>query len=769
MKKTFLWLLLAAVCAVRGAEFQVKGKVSSPDLKNVAICDGEKFHPVKSDGTFNFKFSYEGTGFIYVDYPSALKPQGKWSVALQPGENNVDFTLVAQDAVPETFTFVHGSDVQYDFKKKNKELVNDMAEIAKIIRNENARFITFPGDMTEYGAPEQLSLLRSEIEKNKMNYFPIYGGHDRIKSKPSFKNFTECFGAPYFGWHFGGIYFFSPASEYMSLPEKYARTRQEKWMKNALSRLAPGTPVLVVTHQPWYIFDLVEKYAASGKIKLLGFLGAHTHYHNLYEQKGYPVLCVAPLRAHDTGTFTKRLRLVTISPEKGIVSSETRLLNQSFRAEPTLANGDQLLLRVADNAKALSVKISVNGKVVELKQLNELVWSATLPEKISGKVNATVTVTNAQGKWRKNIKLANIEKLAWCAVLPNFQRSYPRPAVTGNKIIVGFENGELPTGKGGIAAFDRNTGKLLWQYTGKDIASGVAVHGDTVRALDINTNLLTLDINTGKLIRSTPFPRNSMYTRTHADIKVDGDKLLFTFTSNSSCRLYCVDAATDRMVWAKPISLGAAWCSVNFTVKDGVVYYTGASLNGAARISDGKVLWQRRDAKKTSLGEPLVVGDDVYFYLRATLVKLNAKTGDLIWADKKVPGSSSTIAGICVKDGRFLAFSTNAVIVGNAADGSRIYRRNLQPLHASRGMKYQFIANTAAPKLWKDKILVLGDDGAVYDLAPHMKKCNSKSDADRTPFDMIFETGFAFKGSPVIDGDMAYFVGFDGVVYALKY
>jgi len=34
---------------------------------------------------------------------------------------------------------------------------------------------------------------------------------------------------------------------------------------------------------------------------------------------------------------------------------------------------------------------------------------------------------------------------------------------------------------------------------------------------------------------------------------------------------------------------------------------------------------------------------------------------------------------------------------------------------------------------------------------------------------MIFETGFAFKGDPVIDGDLACFIGFDGVLYALKY
>ena len=106
-----------------------------------------------------------------------------------------------------------------------------------------------------------------------------------------------------------------------------------------------------------------------------------------------------------------------------------------------------------------------------------------------------------------------------------------------------------------------------------------------------------------------------------------------------------------------------------------VIYFTGDGCNGAARLADGKDIWRRHDASKSSAGVPLVIGEHVYFYLRATLVKLNAKTGELVWKDGKVPGSSSTIGGVCVKDGRVLAVSTNALVVDNDADGKRIYRR----------------------------------------------------------------------------------------------
>ncbi|MBQ9089201.1 MAG: PQQ-binding-like beta-propeller repeat protein [Lentisphaeria bacterium] len=771
MKKLLLLSAMAALFTLSGAEFRVRGKVTAPDVKSVAVCDGEKFYPVNKDGSFDFTFCYEGTGFVYLDHPSSLKPEGRWATALKPGENNVNFKLTAQNDVPETFTFVHGSDVQYNFKVKRGELMNDMYEISQVMKNANARFIVFPGDMTEFGEVDQLAILKQEIDNGKFRYFPYFGGHDRLKSKPSYKNFTECFGAPYFGWHFGGIYFFSPVSEYQSLPERYARDRQVRWMKNALSRLAPGTPVLVNTHQPWYIFDLVESFAKAGKIKLLGFLGGHTHYHNLYEYKGYPVLCVAPLRSHDSGSFTKRLRLVTINPQ-GIVSTETRLLNQVRRVEPTLYNGNQLLVRVADYSdEPRKVSVAVNNKTIELKKLNQLVWGGVLPEKITDPkgVTAVVSVELARIKFNKTVKLVNVPELKWCAVLPDFQRSYPQAAVQGNMVFAGIEHGELPVGKnGGVVAFDRKSGKQLWRFNCPDVAVAVAADAKTVRAFDINGVLYTLDIRNGKLLRSVTIPRRtSMYTRTHAGVKLAEGKVFVSLTHDSRAYIYCLDAQTDKFAWKKPLSLNSAWNAVNFTIKDGKLYYNGASCNGCVNIADGSHVWLRRDASKTSQGNHFFEGENVYFYLRATLLKLNAKTGKPVWRDPKVPGSSTTIGGVCVKDGKVLAVSTNGLVVDDAKTGKRIYRYNLQPLEESRGIGFQFLANTAAPMIWKNKILLLGDNGAVYDAADYLRTAGIPKGV--IPPKKIFETGFAFKGTPVIDGDMAFFIGFDGVVYALEY
>ena len=768
MKKLCLLCMIFSGMLLFSAEFRVRGKVSLPNARGVSVCDGENFHPVNADGSFDFKFSTEGTGFVYVDYPSTLKPQGKWSAALKPGDNQVNFTLVKQGSIPETFTFVHGSDVQYNFKAKRAELANDMAEVAGVMKSAGAHFITFPGDLSEFGEADQLAILRGEFVKNKLNYFAFFGGHDRLKSKPSYKNFTECFGAPYFGWNFGGIYFFSPVSEYNSLPELHARQRQVRWMKNALSRLAPGTPVMVVTHQPWYVFDFVESFAKSGKIKLLGFLGAHTHYHNYYEYHKYPVFCGSVLRAHDTGSFTKRLCLVTIN-KNGIVSTSTRLLNAFRRIEPTVCNGDQLLVRVADTVnEAISVSVAVNGKTIQLKKLNQLVWGGTLPAKITS-APAVVTVKTVDGEYRKNVKLVNIPKLAWCSVLPFFQRSYPEAVIQSGLVITGVESGELPAGNGGVAAFDLASGKQVWYYRGNDVASGVAADDKTVRAIDVNGNLLTLELRTGNLIRSTAIPRNSMYFRTHANVTLTEGKVLVAYTGSSKASLMCYDAATDAPVWKKPINLNSAWDSVNYTVHNGVVYYSGSGCNGAARLADGVDIWRRHDGAKPSAGNPLIHDGAVYFFLRSLIVKNDLATGKPLWIQNGVPGSTRTIGGLCVKDGRLLSVSTNALIVSDAATGKRFYRRNIQVLHPSRGMKFQFLVNTAEPVIWKDRVLVLADDGAVYDLASHMAKCNNKQDADRMVPDKLFETGFAFKGDPVISGDYAVFIGFDGVVYALKY
>lgn len=759
MKKFIVIALAAALFSLCGAEYRVKGKVDSPSVANVAVCDGENFHTVAPDGSFEFTYSTDGAGFVYLDFPGYLKAQTPWAMGLKPGNNTISFKLVEREAIPETFTFVHGSDVQYDFKAKNKELVNDMAEIARIIKEYDAKFITFPGDLTVYGDADQMQILRSEFDKNNFNFYALFGGHDRYRSKPSLQNFADYFGAPYFGWYFGGIYFFSPVSEYASLPEKSERIRQVKWIDNALKRLAPGTPVMVITHQPWYVFDQIKAYEKKGHIKLLGFLGAHTHYHNLYNYDGSDVLCVSPLRSHDTGTFTKRLRLVTINPE-GIVKTTTRLLNQKERFEATLVNGDQLFVRVVDSVEEpLKVSAKFGSAVIEMTKLNQFVWKGVLPQAIPNGIARKITFTAASNDstWQQSIVIRNTAALKWCAALPVFLRAYPQAEYCDGKLYIGIESGELPSGVGGVIALDAATGKELWRYNGADVSAKVAADKDTVKALTVNAEIITLDAKTGKLLRKKQLPVESHYLRTLSHVTLADGKVL-ALICNRGGKLFCLDAKTDELLWEKPLALGPSWSSINYSVADNTIFFSGTNVIGAANIADGKDIWRHAvKGIKSSAGKPLYDNGAVYFVLRALLHKYDVKTGKLLWESKGFPGSSNTIGGAVLDQGKLITTSTNALIVTDAATGKRISRFNLSPLPERNGIKYQVLANTAEPVKVNGTVYIIGDDGGVYTFDPATGRPKA-----------IFKTGFAFKGHPTVSGNMIYFVGFEGLVYALE-
>ena len=77
-----------------------------------------------------------------------MKADGAFTKALKPGKNEFSFTLKKRLSIPDAFTFIHGSDIQYDFQQKRGELRNDMEELRDIIKEHKCAFITFPGDMT---------------------------------------------------------------------------------------------------------------------------------------------------------------------------------------------------------------------------------------------------------------------------------------------------------------------------------------------------------------------------------------------------------------------------------------------------------------------------------------------------------------------------------------------------------------------------------------------------------------------------------------------
>ena len=136
--------------------------------------------------------------------------------------------------------------------------------------------------------------------------------------------------------------------------------------------------------------------------------------------------------------------------------------------------------------------------------------------------------------------------------------------------------------------------------------------------------------------------------------------------------------------------------------------------------------------------------------------KVKPATGEIL-GKTGVPGSINSIGGIAAAGDKLVAFSTNAIITVDEKTGKLLNRVNLEPLPAASGIKFQVLANTSAPVKVNGKVIAAGDDGSVYRINP----------ATAVPTAILL-TGSAFKGSPAVEGDMVYLVGFEGNVYALQ-
>ena len=766
MKKfSVLFAMFAAVLGVFGADYAVDCTVKTPEVKDVYVCDGEKFHPVGADGKCSFKFGSDVEAFVYILAPSGLKVAGAYSAALKPGENAVEFTLEKQE-VPEKFRFIHGADIQYDFAipAREAELRADMAEIQQVADEYGCAFIDFPGDMTEDGVPVRLEILKRALDSTPLRKYNIYGGHDGAKSKPArLKNFTDYIGAPYFSWNHGGIHFIAPVSEFHQLT-KPEQAKQHVWMKNDLDLLAPGTPVIVITHIPDYVAAYLGKIFKAKELRLLGYFGAHHHVNNVFFMDGIPFVYCGTLRWHDGGAFNKKIRIVECSAKDGILSTRSRSLNHDRRIHAVAAAGKLTALVYDSVHEPEKVTARIDGRDVEMTRAGEMVWEADLAAPAPKKI--TITATAPHASWSKEAAVDAPAGLRWIfATGSTFQRP-PAPVVSGDRIYLGLGALDVNPVGGGVLALDRATGKKIYSVLeGKDFSGGVITDGNQLFALTNSGELCVLDAADGKVVRkqNIELPNKKtdfgVWQRAGGSMQLIDGKLLLSYPHDQRVYIHCYDAATGESKWIYNMGVGAT--PVKFLAADGKVYFSGMSLIGALDLATGRQLWKKQDSVlKGSSTVPLVDGDGVYFYLRASVWKFDRKTNELVWCVKKrIPGSAGTIGGLIpAGNGRLFGFSTNACLLLDEKTGELQKRVNLSGLGKAEGVRNQFIVCTAAPKSVDGKIIVSADNGNVYRVDPETAQ----------PGKPLLTTGSAFKGEPAVVGNMYYAVAYDGRVFALE-
>lgn len=345
------------------------------------------------------------------------------------------------------------------------------------------------------------------------------------------------------------------------------------------------------------------------------------------------------------------------------------------------------------------------------------------------------------------LEWSDSSNVSWKVEVPG--RGFSTPIIWGNRL---FLTTAVPTGKaapaasgggragGGagageehrfeVMAFDRLTGKVLWQHTaatatphegyhriyGSFASNTPATDGQRVYAFFGSRGLYAYDMN-GKQLWKKDFGQQMkmrlQFGEGAALILHDG-KLITVFDHQEEGLLAVTDAATGKDLWRIPRNEGSSW-STPLVVEHGgrkQVVVTASPKAQAFDLETGKLVWEVSGLGLNPIPMPVQQGDMVYVMSGYRDPKLMAirlgRTGDLTGTDAVVwestRGLSYTPSPVLHDNTLYLLTDNGQLSALNATTGEAYYQQQRLP------KPYNF---KASPIAVNGKLYLASEEGDV--------------------------------------------------------
>ncbi len=766
MKKNFsiftvfpVLFLIFLSCQLQGASsspssITVSGKVTGAWHPELAVCNGKDFFPVKKDGTFSFSYIQKsGTPFVYLTLPDSYKALSPWKFPLKYGKNELSFQIAPRKVTAGNFNFIHGSDVQFDFLKGKSELEDLADSIVSVMKKNHCDFITLPGDLSTHGDVLQLQALKAALDKRQISYFEVFGGHDALRSRPlPFSHFVRVFGAPYSSWNWNSIHFIAPITEsgFMT-PEE--RSRHLEWLKNDLKRLAPGIPVIILTHLPAGLSGEFTALLKSSGRKIHAFLGAHHHLDGIYTLKGSVNIYNTPLRDLEAGSLTRKLRIVTLSAAAGIKETRSCFLGYDRFISGFLCRNGKAVFQICDTGSQVkSAWIKTKNAQVPLPRKNGFFREHIL--KKAGKVFIGAAF-NDGSTVEKELFLSPDPKIKWCYVTDALYLHRPEVVCHKGRLYLNITSGNFP-GKGGVTALDAATGKKLWHTAlPGNIDAGAAIWKNQLFVLSASGVFYILDAENGQVLKEKNLAENlsanSFIRCTVAPVVTAGGKV---FIQGTGLTPVLYDTASGEFTFLPRLRTAHTFHAA--AVSGNLIALTSP----AAILFDAeqkKILWKAAvSVGAGSQAPPVFDKNAVYFALQRVLVKADLASGKILWT-QKTWARRQEMGGI-VKTGNLILLSAvNRIGTFDATTGKRVNKFITTPQRPGRPGKFRRAANQAVPVLINGKVLIPTDMAGIQLFAPDAHKLT-----------LVTDPGLSFQGRAVAEGNNIFLVSAQGAILAVQ-
>ncbi|MEO5591246.1 MAG: PQQ-binding-like beta-propeller repeat protein [Chitinophagaceae bacterium] len=436
------------------------------------------------------------------------------------------FCFSAAPAQNTPLVFVHLSDTHVGSGTGADDLRRTVKDI-----NENPaiQFVVISGDITEFGADEEIKLAKQILDSLNKPWHIIPGNHDGNWSESGANTFKNVFGAETFDFKAGKYIFLGTAcGPNMHMGPGQVPRENMLWLDSTLQTIPESTPVIFVNHYPqddalnnWYeVLDHLKQ-------KNIQFIiCGHGHSNHKLNFEGIPaIMGRSNLRAKDSvGGYN----IVTISNDTVTYQERTT----GIITKPAWASL-QLTNLHFKNTRGNWPKPSytVNDSFPFVKEI----WTYNDQSDIGSGTSFNdqlIFTSNTNGEIvaldKKN------GKPVW--KFKTGGKMYAIPATNGNVVIAGSSDNY-------IYALAAKTGKLLWKIqTGKAVLAHPLIAKEVVytgasdghfRAINIKDGTIRWDFNdVSGFVVTKPL--------------IYDNKIYFGCWHND---FYCLSLATGSLVW----------------------------------------------------------------------------------------------------------------------------------------------------------------------------------------------------------------------------
>ena len=408
------------------------------------------------------------------------------------------------------------------------------ADLRQVVKDLNAdtslKFVILSGDITEFGADNELRLAKQILDSIRKPLYVIPGNHDANWSESGGNNVITIFGSETFSFQYGGFLFLGTASgPFMRMGPGQIPREDLVWLESQLTHMKDTTePIIFINHYPmdsslnnWYeAIDLLK----TRNIQLI--LCGHGHENHRYNFEGIPgVMGRSTLRAdkpvggYNIITFRNDTLFFQEKTPGGImhpVWTTAYLYNHHFSKDTTrYPRPSYEVNKIYSNVKTLwqFADQSDIGSGTALRK--NLIYSTDT----NGWLFA-LDKKNGHIQWRYHTN----------------GKMYSTPAVSDNKIVAASSDDY-------IYCLNAKNGRLVWKYNTlkPDVASPLIYHG-TVYIGSSDGRFRALDLETGRLKWGFDGVKGFVVSK---PLFYEG-KIYFGCWGNA---FYALDALTGKLVW----------------------------------------------------------------------------------------------------------------------------------------------------------------------------------------------------------------------------